>query len=177
MQFAALADMVSAHQVERKMTSMMEANAAYPPSGVGWEARGNQHFDIPMCMFKNGNDIEQCGVTHPETGKDGRARKVRVTERMTTPAQQANGERIWVAGHIKERGDVTAVVNPFDKPVKITDAERAAMSLEDMADLRKFEDDVAAFCKSEDKGLRARGEWLRDNVVGNWLFLVDGNSR
>ncbi len=173
----ALADIVSAHNVERRVTSMMEANAAYPAEGVGWEERGTRHFDIPLCMFKNGNDIEKCGVVHPETDSAGRPKRVRVTERMTTPAQVNNGEKIYFTGHIKERGDVTAVVNPFGKPVKITDAERAAMSLEDQSDLRRFEAYVESMCRSEDAGEKARGDWLRDNVMGNWLFLVDGNSR
>lgn len=176
LQFKKLADMVTAHQVKRRMTTMMEANAAHPV-GVGWEDRGRQHFDVPMCMFKNGNEIGNSGVVHPEKDSPGRPKKVRVTERMTTPAQVRTGEKIWIDGHIKERGDVTAVVNPFGQAVKITEAERAAMSLEDQADLRAFEVNVEHMCASEDPGLKARGEWLRDNVVGNWLFLVDGNSR
>lgn len=159
------------------MSAMMDANPAYPETGVGWENRSRQHFDIPMCMFKNGNDIEQCGVVHPDTVASGKPKKVRVTERMTTPAQVLTGERIWVTGHIKEKGNVSAVVKPFGKAVPIIAAERAEMSLEDRADLAVFEANVANMCGSEDAGERARGEWLRDNVVGNWLFLVDGNSR
>ena len=82
-----------------------------------------------------------------------------------------------MTGHIKEKGNVSAEVKPFGKAVPITPAERAEMSLEDQADLAAFETNVANMCGSEDPSERARGEWLRDNVVGNWLFLVDGNSR
>ena len=72
---------------------------------------------------------------------------------------------------------MTAVVNPFGKPVKITAAQRERMNPTEKAELKMFEDSVAKMCASEDPLEREEGEWLRDNIVGNWLFLVDGNSR
>ena len=156
------------------MTTLMEATAAYPKE---WDGRGKLHFDIPMCMLQNGNDAEKFGVVHPEVDDNGRPKTVRITERMTTPAQVKTGERIWVDGHIKERGDVTAVIRPFGKDVLITEEDKAAMSAEDRADLEKFEKTVEQMCKSEDAEVKAKGEWLKANVVGRWLFLVDGNSR
>ncbi|GAQ77555.1 hypothetical protein KFL_000010040 [Klebsormidium nitens] len=173
-EFRKLTDLVSVHQVARRMTSLMEATAAYPKD---WDGRGKLHFDIPMCMLQNGNDAEKFGVVHPEVDANGRPKAVRITERMTTPAQVRTGERIWVEGHIKERGDVTAVIRPFGKDVLITEEDKAAMSVEDRADLEKFEKTVGQMCKSEDAGVKAKGEWLKANVVGRWLFLVDGNSR
>ena len=174
LQFRKLADLVSVHQVARRLSSLMETTAAYP---ADWEGRGKLHFDIPMCMLQNGNDAEKFGIVHPEVDDSGRPKKVQITERMTTPAQIKTGERIWVEGHIKERGDVTAVIRPFGQDVWITEEDKAAMSPEDLADLAKFEKGVELMCKSEDAGEKAKGEWLKANVVGRWLFLVDGNSR
>ena len=171
-----LAEIVSEQQATKRMVSQMEEHAAYP-TGLGWEDRGGLHFDIPMCMLRNGNEVEQAGIVHPEAAAGKGTRKVRITERLTTPAQVRTGEKIWESGHVKERGDVTAVVKLFGKEVRMTKAERAALSREDLADLVEFEKGVEKMCDSEDAGEKARGEWLRDNVVGRWLFLVDGNSR
>lgn len=171
-----LVELVNEQQSLKRMSTLRELHAAYP-EGPHWEERGGLHFDIPLCMFKNGNAVEKHGIVHPESDSKGRTKKVRITERMTTPAQVRTGEKIWESGHVKQGGAVTAVVKLFGKEVKITQKEREAMSPEDQADLKAFEEGVEKMCGSPDEGEKARGEWLRDNVVGRWLFLVDGNSR
>lgn len=44
-------------------------------------------------------------------------------------------------------------------------------------EMLRFEKEVKEMCESADAETKLKGEWLRDNVVRCWIFLVDGNSR
>jgi hypothetical protein len=40
-----------------------------------------------------------------------------------------------------------------------------------------MEKEVLEGGESSDPEQKRKSEWLRDNVMGNWISLVDGNSR
>jgi hypothetical protein len=69
------------------------------------------------------------------------------------------------------------MVDAFGQPVKITEAQYAAMDPVDREDIKKWEKEVLEGCELADPDLKRKSEWLRDNVMGKWIFLVDGNSR
>jgi hypothetical protein len=80
-------------------------------------------------------------------------------------------------GFNPRKGTFVAVVDAFGQPVKITEEQYEAMDPVDREDIRKWEKEELEGCKSADPDVKRKSEWLRDNVMGKWIFLVDGNSR
>jgi hypothetical protein len=68
-------------------------------------------------------------------------------------------------------------VDAFGQPVKITEEQYAKMDPVDREDIKKWEKEVLEGCESSDPEQKRKSEWLTDNVMGKWIFLVDGNSR
>jgi hypothetical protein len=80
-------------------------------------------------------------------------------------------------GFNPRKGTFVAVVDAFGQPVKILEEQYEAMDPVDREDIRKWEKEVLEGCKSADPDVKRKSEWLRDNVMGKRIFLVDGNSR
>jgi transposase-like protein len=64
-----------------------------------------------------------------------------------------------------------AVVDAFGQPVKITEEQYAKMDPVDREDIKKWEKEVLEGCESSDPEQKRKSEWLRDNVMGKWIFL------
>jgi hypothetical protein len=157
-----------------RLKNVMFENAAYPPD---WEGRGDRHFEIPFGMFANGNSIEDYGIKHTEKMPDGRPKRIHITERKTTPRQVQNTFNMYREGFNPAKGTFVAVVNAFGQTAPITEEHMARMDPVDRADMLAWEKEVEEKSKSEDPEIAKLFQWLKDNVVRKWVFLVDGNSR
>jgi hypothetical protein len=80
-------------------------------------------------------------------------------------------------GFNPRKGTFVAMVDAFGQSVKITEEQYEAMDPVDKEDIRKWKKEVLEGCKLADQDVKKKSEWLRDNVMGKWIFLVDGNSR
>jgi hypothetical protein len=158
----------------KRLENVMLDNSAYPE---GFSDRGSLEFEIPFGLFANGNDIEKVGVKHTETDASGNPLRIIITERKTTPRQVTNTYNMYREGFNPRKGTFVAVVDAFGQPVKITEEQYAKMDPVDREDIKKWEKEVLEGCESLDPEQKRKSEWLRDNVMGNWIFLVDGNSR
>jgi hypothetical protein len=158
----------------KRLKKVMLDNSAYPE---GFSDHGSLEFEIPFGMFANGNDIEKFGVKHTETDASGNPLRLVITERKTTPRQVTNTYNMYREGFNPRKGTFVAVVDAFGQPVKITEEQYAKMDPVDREDIRKWEKEVLEGCESSDPEQKEKSEWLRDNVMGKWIFLVDGNSR
>jgi hypothetical protein len=158
----------------RRLKNVMLDNSTYPEQ---FPDRGNLEFEIPFGMFANGNKIEEFGVKHTETNASGKPLRIIITERKTTARQVTNTYNMYREGFNPRKGTFVAVVDAFGQPVKITKEQYEAMDPVDREDIRKWKKEVLEGCKSADPDVKRKLEWLRDNVMGKWIFLVDGNSR
>lgn len=148
---------------------------AYPEEWLKTELKS---FPVPLAMCVNGNDIGKAGVIHPEkSAETGQPKTIRITERVTATHQVENAKRLYREGFNPKAGTFVGVVKPFGQDVKWTQAELDAMDDVDKEEIRIFEQRVKEMCESKDAQEKAEGEWLRDNVVGRKIFLIDGNSR
>jgi hypothetical protein len=158
----------------RRLKNVMSDNFAYPEQ---FPDPGNLEFEIPFGMFVNGNRIEEFGVKHTETDASGKPLRIIITKQKTTPGQVTNTYNMYREGFKPRKGTFVAVVDAFGQPVKITEEQYEVMDPVDREDIRKWEKEVLEGCKSADPDVKRKSEWLRDNMMGKWIFLVDGNSR
>jgi hypothetical protein len=158
----------------RRLKNVMLDNSA---NSEQFPDRGNLEFEIPFGMFANGNRIEEFGVKHTETDASGKPLRIIFTEWKTTPRQVTNTYNMYREGFGPRKGTFIAVVDAFGQPVKITEEQYEAMDPVDREDIRKWKKEVLEGCRSADPDVKRKSEWLRDNVMGKWIFLVDGNAR
>jgi hypothetical protein len=138
---------------------------------------------IPSPMLRNGNSIRvpevvqaasEAGSNH---GKDG---VVNVTSRNTDEkGVQKHMVSIQKTSFLETAASFVGAFELYGKRVKISDAEWEVMEVEEREYLKKWEATLRGILASDKSSEmdKLRAKWQIDNLVGYWIFLVDGNHR
>jgi hypothetical protein len=100
-----------------------------------------------------------------------------MTERLTSPEQIKKQATVFREGIEKDKGYFLVANKVFQKGAKITEEEYAQMDPTLRRDILVWENEWVEKLTSEDANERALAEWVRAELFGHWLFVVDGNSR